>query len=115
MKDKFKIWSSVLVGVKIPDNRVDFYIPILRFFNDAGSKDLDYYVYSVYKVDNGESRFLVLEDPNTLQFYSIKRPVILLDKKTIDERKGNKEYSSSLDLKGVHIGSLGTKWKVVFF
>jgi hypothetical protein len=80
MKDKYKVWSSMLVGVKIPDNRVDFYIPILRFFNVepliTGSKDLDYYVYRVFQVDDEESRFLVLEDPETLQFYSVKRPVI---------------------------------------
>jgi hypothetical protein len=30
-------------------------------------------------------------------------------KKIINERKGNKDYSSSLDLKEVHIGSLGAK------
>jgi hypothetical protein len=80
MKDKYKVWSSVLVGVKIPDNRVDFYIPILRFFNIepmiSGSRDLDYYVYRVYQVNDEESRFLVLEDPGTLQFYSVKHPVI---------------------------------------
>jgi hypothetical protein len=30
-------------------------------------------------------------------------------KKIIDERKRNKEYSSSLDLKEFHIGSLSAK------
>ena len=72
MKDK----SAILAGIRIPDNRVVFYLPLLRI---KGLPDQDYYHGNYFPVmpirqDADNAWLAVWEKFDSIRVYRIKRP-----------------------------------------
>jgi hypothetical protein len=71
MTAKLEDKTSILTGIDIQENRVLFYVPILRI--PEGKQEDKFYIF-VSRVNEKEAVLTVLTDLKTINFYKLLRP-----------------------------------------
>lgn len=66
-KDK----TAGIAGITLPENKVVFYIPALRFKKITGGRTL----WKLLMVNKEDALLVVIPDPENLEFYKVKRPL----------------------------------------